>query len=165
MLPLTLTALLLACVQDPPPADTPADSQPHVDLPGHDECLPPGERMSDEVCLAVLEADGRYPTTSEDKSGVPTTADDARLADDDYNWMTDEVRRCTCVCCHSTVYGGPGTYLWDIDFEPVWIDSMSGWSIGVFGGWTEEAAQTLPTDDLERLRRVLDAERQRRRDG
>jgi hypothetical protein len=119
--------------------------------------------MSDEVCLAVVEEDGRMPTTSYLSSGAPMPAeDDPRLTDPDYLWLETEIERCTCVCCHTASFGGPGVHRWDMDFEPVWIDSASGWTLGVLVGDTEEYDQTRPSSDLERFRAVIDRERERR---
>jgi hypothetical protein len=147
----------LAC-SDPAPS-APA---PHPDLPGHSECLPVGEQMSDEVCLAVVEEDGRVPTVSFNVSGVPSRPDDPRLQDPDFQWLESEIRRCTCSCCHSSEIGGPGSHRWDLAFLPVWIDSASGWSLTVLRGDTEEPDQTLPSSDPERLWDLIELELDRR---
>jgi hypothetical protein len=152
--------LLLACAR--PDIDTATPPEP-IEIPGHNECLPAGESYSDEVCRAVVEDAGRQPTVSENKSGAEADWDDPRLTDPEYLWMEGEIMRCACRCCHTTEFGGAGVYFWDMDFSPVWIDSASGWSLSVFGGWTEEPDQTLPTDDLERLRAVIETELDRRR--
>ncbi|MEQ1506152.1 MAG: hypothetical protein ABMB14_28225 [Myxococcota bacterium] len=133
-------------------------------LPGHDACLPVGEAMSDDVCRAVVRHDNRIATVSSESSGVPAPDPDPRLTDPEYQWLTSEVRRCTCSCCHSTEIGGPGSHRWDLDFEPMWIDSASDWALTVFVGDTEEPDQTLPSSDPERLRRVIDRELSRRND-
>ena len=138
------------------------DSDPHQDLPNHNECLPAGEEFSDEVCLAIVEADGRYPGVSENKSGDEAGWDDPRLTDPEFLWATEQVRRCACRCCHSTQYGGPGVYFYDLDFEPVWIDSASVWSMGVIAGWTDEPDQTLPAEDMARFEAFIEAEIDRR---
>lgn len=151
----------LACTDPPPPVDT-ADSA-HAALPGHNDCLPEGEAMSLETCRAVVEADGRVPTTSYLSSGAPApTDDDPRLSDPDYVWLTDSARRCTCSCCHSTLAGGPGVHRWDIDFAPVWIDSANDWVLTVFVGDTDEYPQTLPSEDPDRVRAVIEREFARR---
>jgi hypothetical protein len=133
-----------------------------VDLPGHSDCLPDGEEMSAEVCLAVVEADGRSPNVSSDQSDAPPPVPETRLDDPEYQWLTAEVKRCTCSCCHTMAYGGPGVHRWDLDFEPVWIDSMDDWAVNVFVGeaWSEN--QYLPTDDPERLQAVIGTELARR---
>lgn len=152
-----LLALLLSCAPAPV-----TDSAAAPQLPGHNDCLPEGEAYSDEVCLAVVEADGRYPGYTEDKTDGRATADDPRLDDPDYQWLTDQASRCVCACCHRARYEGPGIYFWDLDYEPVWIDTASTWSLRVFAGWTDEVEQTLPTDDPERLRAAVQAELDRR---
>ncbi len=149
--------LFVACA---PPAD---DSEPTLDLPEHNECLAHGEAYSDETCLAVVEQDGRFPGVSENKSGAEAPADDPRLADPELQWLTAEIERCACTCCHRARYGGPGAYFWDLDFSPVWIDSASLWSLSVLGGYTEDETQTLPTDEIERVRAYLEVEAERRR--
>lgn len=148
---------LLAC------APSGVDTGPEIELPGHNECLPEGETMSDEACLAVVEDAGRYPTVSENKVGVEATSDDPRLDDEDFQWITATAKRCTCSCCHTSHWGGAGVYFWDLDFSPVWVDSASLWSLSVFGGFTEEDFQTLPADDMERLQGWLEDEADRRR--
>lgn len=152
--------LWLACADAPVAVDT---SPVHPDLPEHSSC-PGSEVLTDEVCLAVVAEDGRYPTTSVNRSFNPEVEDDPRLDDPDYIWLGEQIQDCTCVCCHRTQYGGPGVYLWDLDYEPVWIDSMSSWSMRTFVGETGEDAQTLPVDDVERFLAVIEAERQYRRD-
>ncbi len=146
-----------------PGADTSSqDSGPRRDLPGHGDCLEEGEAYSDDVCLAVVEEDGRYPGVSEDKSRMDPVLDDPRLSDPGLQWLTSQASRCACACCHTAEYSGPGLYFWDLSFSPVWIDSASIWTLGVLAGWTEEPHQTLPVDDLERLEAVIQAEVDRR---
>lgn len=155
-----LTLLVLACAE--PAAD---DSAPDVHLPGHNECLPEGQEMDLDVCRAVVEDQGRYPTVSENKSGDVAVVDDPRAADPELRWLTSEVKRCTCSCCHHRGLGGAGVYFWDLDWTPVWTDSASLWTFSVFGGWTEEERQTLPTSDLPRLQAYLEGEADRRREA
>jgi len=150
--------LLAACTPTP---DTAADWEP-VHVPEHSECYPSGEEVSIESCVALVEEDGRYPGVSENKSGTAADPDDPRLTDPDYLWFESEIRSCACACCHMSTIGGPGAYFWDLDYGPVWIDSASRWSLSVLGGWTEEPDQTLPSDDLERVRAVIEAEIARR---
>lgn len=139
--------ILLACHEGA------ADSAAEVlEIPGHNECLPVGERFNDEVCIAVVEEQGRVPTESWNKAPVQATEDDPRLSDPEYQWVTGEIDRCACRCCHTTGLGGAGVHAWDLSFAPVWVDSASSWSLQVMGGWTEEYEQTLPASDIERLR-------------
>lgn len=154
-----LALFFFACAAAPE-----ADTAPgaHVYIPEHNECLPAGEEMPAESCVALVEEDGRYPGVSENKSGLAPDPEDPRLQDEGYLWLESEIRRCACVCCHTSSYGGPGTYFWDMDHGPVWIDSASWWSLSVLGGWTEEPDQTLPSDDLERVRAIIEAELERR---
>ena len=132
-------------------------------LPGHNDCLPVGERMSDATCLAVIVADDRFPGESFDKSGVPVVEDDPRVDDEEIAWLTSEIQRCTCSCCHYSSLGGPGAFFWDLDYEgEVWLDSASAWSLLVLVGSHASENQMLPTDDIERARRVVDKELARR---
>ena len=151
----------LACAPTPQVVDT---APAHPDLPEHSSC-PGDEVLTDEVWLAVVAEDGRYPTHSVNRSSNPEREDDPRLDDPDYIWLGEQIEDCTCVCCHRARYEGPGVYLWDIDYEPVWIDSMSSWSMRTFAGETDEPEQTLPVDDIERFLAVIEAERQYRRDN
>lgn len=153
--------LLLACTETPDTGDT----GPTLDLPEHNECLPEGQEMTEEVCLAVVEEAGKYPTVSENKSGLDPVEDDPRLQDPELAWVTSEINRCACRCCHTKEWGGPGVYFWDLDWTPVWTDSASLWTFSVFGGWTEEERQTLPTSDLPRLQAYLEGEADRRREA
>ena len=158
---LVLFATLGAC---DPTEQTPVETPTVADLPGHNECLPPGEVMDDDTCLAVVEHDGRSPTTGANQTGMAPDPEDPRLTDPDYLWLEAEIERCTCVCCHKGSLGGPGVHRWDFEYEPVWIDSANDWTLAVFMGDTEEYEQTLPTEDQERLREVITRERERRRE-
>lgn len=130
-------------------------------LPGHNDCRADGKPMEEAVCRAVIVEDDRQPTISENKAGEhPSPRSVAE--DPEFIWMTAEIRQCTCACCHTKSWGGPGVYFWDLEFAPVWTDSASLWSLSVLAGETEEDFQTLPTDDLERLRRWVESERERR---
>lgn len=148
-------ALLVACA--PSGGDTAAPAETALpDVPGHNDCLAEGEEMTEEVCLQVVEVDGRYPTVSEDKSGAYGAEAEARAADPDLEWLRSEAKRCTCSCCHTRSWGGPGVYFWDLEWSPVWIDSASGWSLRVLAGETEEEAQTLPSTDPERVKAYVE---------
>lgn len=164
-MPLALISLLAACGTGASINGSDEDSSgpAPIEIPEHSECLPPGEEYSDEVCIALVEEDGRYPGTSEDKAQESGTDDDPRLTDPDYLWLTGELRRCACRCCHTTSLQGPATYFWDLEFTPVWIDSASSWSLDVLAGNTHEAAQTVQTDDLERAQAVIAQEIERRK--
>ena len=145
------------------PTSLPTDTaHSGLDLPHHDECLPVGEEMTDATCLAVVAHDGRYPGQSFDKSGVDPGPDDPRVGSDDLAWITAEIRRCTCSCCHQSTLGGPGSYFWDLDYDGVWLDSASDWSLRVLAGIQESENQRLPTDDPERLQRIVEDEISRR---
>jgi hypothetical protein len=154
----SLLLLLIACSPDPAADASLQETGVHLDLPGHNDCLPEGQEMDDATCSAVIEADGRMPTVPTRAYHTVADDNDPRLDDPEYQWLEAEVKRCTCVCCHTERLGGPGTHRWDIDFAPVWIDSMNEWSMRVFVGDTYEGDQTLPTDDPDRLRAVLEAE-------
>ncbi len=151
--------MILACTSPPPDSG----GSPVLDLPEHSECLPSaGDSYSDAICQAVVDEAGRQPTVSENKSGMPPDWTDPRLNDPEYRWLTSEVKRCACRCCHTGAFGGAGVYFWNLEHQPVWIDSASGWSLSVLGGWTDEDDQTLPTDDIDRLRALIEAEMDRR---
>lgn len=151
--------LFLACAESD--VDS-GEGEAPLELPGHSECLPAGQEMTAEVCLAIVEEAGRYPTVSEDKSDLPPVEDDPRVDDPELAWLTSEVNRCACRCCHTASWGGAGVYFWDLEFKPVWTDSASLWSLSVFAGLTDDAPQTLPTEDIERVRAYVVRERERR---
>ena len=151
--------LLLACS----PTD-PVDTSVHgtLDLPEHSECLPPGEVMDAETCAAVVEHDGRLPTEPSHKTDAPPDPADPRIDDADLNQLLADTRRCTCACCHDSTLGGPGAYFWDVTWQPVWIDSANDWSLGVFAGIYESENQSLPHEDPDWVRAVIQAELDRR---
>ncbi len=153
--------LALACAAPDPAPATPVDTGPA--LPGHSECLPEGQAMDADTCVAVVEADGRMPGQSAYHAGSVAPPDpDPRLNDPDYAWLRSEIDRCTCACCHTGSYGGPGTYFWDLDFQPMWIDSANDWTLGVMAGFHSSDGQYLPSDDPDRVARVIQAEIDRR---
>ncbi len=154
----------LGCNSAPEAPVVPIDSGPHTEttLPGHNDCLPEGQEMSDETCLAVIEESGRLPSNSQYKSYGDPPDPDWRIDDPDLAWLTAQTRRCTCSCCHQSSLGGPAVYHWDLDFGPPWIDSSSDWALGVFAGFTESDDQFLPIEDQERLQAVVQAELDRR---
>jgi hypothetical protein len=134
-------------------------------LPGHDDCLPPGEEMSEDVCRAVIAEADRVPNVASDHSGVPAPDPDPRVDSEEYAWLTSEVKRCTCSCCHIGSLDAPGVHRWDLEWQPVWIDSMSDWSMEIFAGLRPSDGplnQMLPTDDPERLLRLVQEELARR---
>lgn len=143
--------LVLACADPPELTGT--------DLPTHSECLAEGEAMTAETCLAVVEADARMPTVSyRSVDAAPPVEDDPRATDPDYEWLATEIQRCTCGCCHTASYGGPGVFRYDLEFGPVWIDSASSWTLKVLVGDTGDALRTLPTTDPGRLRALIERE-------
>lgn len=152
--------VMVACVEE---IENLGESTPGADLPGHNDCLPEGEIMSDEICLAVVEEDGRWPTVSYNVSGLDPAPNDPRLADEDYLWLQSELSRCTCRCCHTAGLGGPGVHRWDLAYQPVWIDSAASWSLLVMRGDSSEYEQTLPSSDPDRVWQTIEREIDRRR--
>ena len=132
------------------------------DLPTHSECLPEGEQMSEETCLAVVKHDNRLPTVSYYMANVEAPDPDPRIDDVDYLWLAEQAQRCTCSCCHTSSLGGPGIFRWDLEFEPMWIDSATDWTLKVFAGFTYSEDQVLPIEDQDRLQRIVQAELDRR---
>ena len=157
-----LPLLILACTPAEEPLPVQTTEVDYHDLPGHNQCLPAGEIMDDETCLAVIEADGRLPGESFDKSGVVAESPDPRHDDPDLQQLYDDIRRCTCSCCHQSTLGGPGAFFWDLDFEPMWIDSASVWSLQVMVGFVESENQLLPHEDRDWLQTVIQTEIDRR---
>ena len=149
-----LLFLLTVCAA---PEATDSGAEP-VHLPGHNDCLPEGETMTDEVCLAVVADQGRYPTVSENKLGVEVLPEEPRQFEPERVWLSEQAKRCTCACCHTRKWGGAGVYFWDLDWTPVWTDSASLWSLSVFAGRTDEYVQTLPIEELERVEAFYEAE-------
>ncbi|MFT4622938.1 MAG: hypothetical protein ACI8PZ_001594 [Myxococcota bacterium] len=169
-----IVVLWLACTPaQVPPVDTAASatvpsgsSSPptgtHHTLPGHDDCLPQGQAVDDATCLAVIAEDGRKPGESFDRSWASHDDPDPRVDDPDLAWLEDEIRRCTCACCHQSTLGAPGSYFWDLDFGPVWIDSASDWSLNVLAGNYYSENQFFPAETAAEVRAVIEAELARR---
>jgi hypothetical protein len=159
---LVLLNLLIAC--DPSSGDAADTAAPsHFTLlPGHNTCLPDGEAMDDQTCLDLLEADGRQPTTAEEKTGLDPIPDDPRVDDPELAWLTGQIERCACTCCHHSSLGGCGVHKYDLDYQPVWIDSMSTWSARLLGGIVDSEERYLPVEDLDRVAAVLQVEIDRR---
>jgi hypothetical protein len=154
-----LMALACAPADDPAPAGL--DTAPP--LPGHNECLDQGQAMDADTCVAVVAADGRLPGQSYYHAGAAPPPDpDPRLRDPDYLWLRAQIDRCTCACCHTSSYGGPGAYSWDLDFRPNWIDSATDWSLGVLAGINPSENQLLPSEDPERVLAIVNQEIARR---
>ena len=130
-------------------------------LPEHTECF--DEKLEDDVCLELIAEHDQQPTNSFNQSDIAPMEDDPRLTDPDYMWLTEEIQKCACACCHNSTLQGSGSFFWDISFSPVWIDSANSWSLTVLAGETEEPDQTIPVEDVERLLSVINQERERRR--
>jgi hypothetical protein len=145
--------------------DTGTPAEVHVDIPSHSECRSDGSPMPEASCLALVEEDGRLPGESMNKSSTDPDPDDPRQTDPEYTWLRDTLSACACVCCHKASYGGPGTYFWDMDHTPVWIDSAGNWTLSVLKGASNEPDQTVPTDDLERVAELVEREKDRREEA
>jgi len=145
--------------------DTGAPQEVHVDIPAHSECRSDGTPMPEASCLALVEEDGRLPGVSMNKSNTDPDPDDPRLTDPEYIWLTETLSACACICCHKASYGGPGSYFWDMDHSPVWIDSAGNWTLSVLKGGSNEPDQTVPTDDLERVADLVAREKERREEN
>ena len=150
-------AVPLACKQPVVPEESAA-----LHIPEHSQCF--DAPIADAVCYDVIALHDQQPTQSYNQSGIPSANDDERRSDVEYVWLSSEMERCVCSCCHNSRLEGSGTFFWDISFEPVWIDSANSWSLSVLAGETDEADQTLPVSDMERLRALIERERQRRAD-
>jgi len=146
-------------------SDTGTIEEEEVHIPTHNECRSDGSPMPEASCLALVEEDGRLPGSSMNKSNTDPDPDDPRLTDPDYIWLADTLNACACVCCHKDSYGGPGTYFWDMDHSPVWIDSASNWTLSVLKGASNEPDQTVPTEDLDRVVELVARERARREEA
>lgn len=159
-----LLALACGAPGEDEPSVTPEDSGEAAPLilPTHNECRP--EPISEEICRAVIEEDGKQPTVSEHKSGIGPDPHDPRAEDPELLWLRGEIQRCACACCHTRSWGGPGVYHWDLEWSPVWIDSASSWTLGVLRGDTENPDRTFLFEDRERVDAILTAEIDRRRD-
>lgn len=185
-------ALVLACgSEEPGAADTSAPSATDDTAgsgddggSGHDggdgpvtngTCVPHGEAFSDTYDCALVDG------PSGDDSIGPTAhaeEDPTALDDPDLPWVLDELRACSCSCCHQVT--GEAAFVWAWDFSPVWTDSIesdrlerlangeisgsAGLPPEVNHGFSRDPLG-LPTTDAERMQAYLLREVERREAG
>ncbi len=69
--------------------------------------------------------------------------DDPRLSDDAYleelSWVTEQVKSCACVCCHSSA-AADGPAIWGVEDEVLWPEQMSDTAVGMFAGYIDSSA-------------------------
>lgn len=160
---------------------------------------PPGEGLDGKVCtiegISACTEEGRafvdyascdpvftqrpytpYPATAD------TPPDDPRLSDTawqaEFEWVTQQVEACACVCCHSSEIAPNGPSGWYIEAEPLWIDTLDDDGLAMLAGWVDSVAfgaidpkdnngfdretTGLPTTDIPRMVAFLEAELERR---
>jgi len=141
-------------------------------------CTEPGNRYEDYGdCDAVLT---QRPYVAYDAELQP--AADGRLDDPawaaEFDWFTQEVEACACVCCHdANAPDGPAG--WNVDHGgPIWLDTVSDDAMAMFVGWIDSEAfgafdpaenygfdrsvTGIPTTDVPRLQAFLRSELERR---
>ena len=142
-------------------------------------CTEAGRRFEDYgSCEAVLT---QRPYSAFE---LPATAtpDDPRLADDAYvaelAWMRTQVEACACTCCHTGTASRDGASGWNTESGPLWIDTIPDSGLAMLAGLVDSVAfgavdpsqnngfdrltTGMPTTDVPRLQRFLEAEFARR---
>jgi hypothetical protein len=142
-------------------------------------CTEEGRNFSEYAsCDAVLSQRPYY------GADIPydTPANDPRLSDSAYmgemDWVTDQVKACACLCCHSSTLPPEGPSGWNIDAGPLWIDMLDDDGLAVLAGWVDSTAfgafppednngfdrstTGLPTNDIPRMLAFLESELARR---
>ncbi len=115
-------------------------------------------------------------------SATPTAANDSRLSDAPYMaevaWAASQVDACGCACCHTKRLTPTGPANWHTDAPGIWTDGIRTSGLALMLGLADSRALGafppgrnngfdrtqlgLPTSDVARMRRFLQAEWDRR---
>lgn len=109
--------------------------------------------LADDVCECIVAADERPFSPGVDQSGVLAGGDaGTRAMDPSLSHWKERIRSTRCGCCHNAQFEGPGSFYWDLAYEPVWLDSVTDERLLKMAGQTEQqtgAMQSLTFDDAE----------------
>jgi hypothetical protein len=115
-------------------------------------CAPHGELFTDHFSCDGVE--GPDPTSqSDDGPSVKVlTPDPTRLDDPDLGWVKEEIRSCSCICCHNDE--GIGAYVWSYEMEPFFLDGVTNDRLGRFTDPAPAHAPVIPPDDNNGFTRI-----------
>lgn len=141
-------------------------------------CTEPGLRFVDRGDCDAVQTQRPIGIGSSGAGLSQTEHDPERLQDPDFQWVTEQVEACGCVCCHSTELDASQAYAWDIDYAPVWTESVTDRGLGIFAGIVPSSAlgyspveenngfsrelTGAPTTDVERFQQFFFRELERR---
>jgi hypothetical protein len=84
-------------------------------------CAPEGERFTDHFSCEGVE--GPCAGGGERGAKAQVAADPATQSDPDLAWSANQIRACSCSCCHNNQ--GVAAHIYSWDFAPAWTDSLS----------------------------------------
>ena len=125
---------------------------------------PTGRRLTDPECKCVSEQDPRSSTPGVDLSNAKTPSPDPRLKAHEYAMWTDKIRTTRCGCCHNSAFKGAGSAYWDMNYQPIWWDSVTDRRLKIMSDKSNEPGQTLPfdNDEMTKFRAFVEREIKRR---
>lgn len=125
---------------------------------------PTGRRLTDSECECVTKQDPRPSNPGVDLSNTKTPSPDPRLKDTEYAMWTDKIRTTRCGCCHNSAFKGAGSAYWDMNYKPVWWDSVSDRRLMIMSDKTSKPGQTLPfnNEDMAKFKAFVEKEIKRR---
>ena len=164
-------------VQDEPDGDGP-DGQVCT-TEGISACTEEGRDYVDYAsCDPVYTQRPYAPSTAE----ANTPPDDPRYDDAEwmaeFDWVTEQVESCACICCHSSEVAPRGSSDWYLEADGLWIDSVDDDGLAMLAGWVDSTAfgaidpednngfdrhtTGLPTTNVARMQAFLEGELARR---
>jgi hypothetical protein len=98
---------------------TPNDGEPTGVENG--TCAPDGESFTDHFsCDGIA---GPCPSTDERGASARVSPDASRQDDPDLAWSAQQIRACSCSCCHND--DGLAAHIYSWNFSPAWTDSLN----------------------------------------
>jgi hypothetical protein len=149
---------------------TPNDGEPTGVENG--TCAPEGAAFTDHFsCDGIA---GPCPSTDERGARAQVPADATRQDDPDLAWSAQQIRACSCSCCHND--DGLAAHVYSWNFAPAWTDSLSTERLETLaaGDYDDEdispsenngfsrLISDIPSTDGERMRAFFERELNRR---
>jgi hypothetical protein len=142
-------------------------------------CTEPGRNYEDYASCEPIYSQRPYWASSVE---VEVDPEDPRLSDTawqaEYQWVTDQVESCACVCCHTEALAPRGASGWYLEAEPIWVDTLDDDGLAMMAGWVDSTAfgafnpednngfdrsvTGMPTSDVLRMKAFLEGELDRR---
>jgi hypothetical protein len=132
-------------------------------------CTEPGRDFAEYSRCDVVRTQRPYspsPATLEPDPEDPRLQDTAFMGE--LGWVTEQVRACACVCCHSTEGAPAGPSDWYLEAGPIWTDSIGDEGVALLAGLVDSTSfgafapednhgfardvTALPTTDSARMR-------------